>query len=225
MKTMKTFVLKPLGYLLPVAIVSIWILGLVHGKKRHEVDPLEFDGFYMCFYYGVEKFWHPIDYKALNDNVTIGASLLLYKIESKSPKEELEFVEAKEDYKKRLKKLSEKELLYVKEGVRTYLEFYASSQDDVFEALHEFKTTKNFVLSVSANTSKLAEKCKTYGLERATTMREEKAKAISDYMEEKLNGSSSDLTDDFELIIKDKVNQIKRSYTELFPRTLGNHTN
>ncbi|MEO7310717.1 MAG: hypothetical protein ABIX01_09975 [Chitinophagaceae bacterium] len=189
MTKLKNILGNILPILIPVLLIGLWILGAVHGKKKHNVDPFSAN-FFVCWYYGLETFWHKLDYKELNDDIKVAAYLIMQKPTGIDAKEQLDFNETKKGLKEVLEKLDSKETDYVKSGVNTFVEFMSSIQDDIINALLNYKTAKIFDISVSDKTKSLSKKCASFGLEKEMKEMETELEKIKNTFNEKLEGNS-----------------------------------
>lgn len=218
---LKNILANILPILIPVLLIGLWILGAVHGKKKHNVDPFS-SNFFVCWYYGFETFWHKTDYKELNDDIKVAAYLIMQKPTGIDAKEQLDFNETKKELKKVLEKLDNKETDYVKSGVNTFVEFMASFQDDMINALLNFKTTKVFDISVSEKTKSLSKKCSSFGLDKEMKDMETELEKMKSTFKEKQENNSQPFDESLidEKKLKDeavqKTNAINLTVKEIF---------
>jgi hypothetical protein len=197
------------GYLIPILLVGLWIVGAFHGNKKHNVDPFS-SNFIVCWYYGLETMWHKTDYKELNDDIKVVAYLIMQKPRGIDAKEQLKFNENKKDLKKVLQKLNTKEMDYVKAGTIAYLDLLASFQDDLINALLDYKTSKILDYKFSYKTTKLSGKCNKYGLDKETNDLKVEMEKLKSSLKEKIEGGKEIFDESLidEKKIKDDATQL-----------------
>lgn len=161
---MKTIISKilPILYFVPIVFaILVWFNGAYHGSRRHEIKPLdEGIGFFQSFYYGLESFWHPLDYNDLKDNIKLGVFLISEEIEPNRVNNSYEYIRAKKAFRKYLKVLNEEETVYLKKGVNSYIVYFKSITEDMFAKPNlDFRAEKQ-----SVKTKIAKEDCFKYGL-------------------------------------------------------------
>ena len=176
------------AYILPIAFIALWINGCNHGQKKHNIDPWS-SNFFVCWYYGAEKFWHKTDYTELNDNVRVAIYLLMANIQTIDPKEQLEFNQAKKDFKKVLANCDSKEIEYIKDGTKTYLAFKNDFENQCFQAFVNYPKTQRFDLKQSDSSILLTKKLSTFGLEKEMKELTDGIENISTQIKEKLEAN------------------------------------
>lgn len=208
-------------FLIPALLIGLWILGAFHGKKKHNVDPFS-SNFFVCWYYGAETFWHKTDYTELNDNVRVAIYLLMANTQTIDPKEQLEFNQAKKDFKKVLENLDSKEISYIKKGTETYLAFKDDFENQCYNAFLDYQQTKNFNLKQSDKSIQLTKELSTYGLEKemkeVTDGIENVSKQIKEKIETNPNYVDEILLDKekLEANVKNGIEARKKIFQEIF---------
>lgn len=209
------------GYLIPILLIGLWIVGAFHGKKKHNVDPFSAN-FFVCWYYGLETMWHKTDYKELNDDIKVATFLIMQKPNGIDAKQQLEFNETKKDLKKVLAKLDTKEINYIKSGVDAFVKFMASFQNDMINGFLNYKTTKILDLNYSEQTRSLAKKCSSLGLDKEMKDMDIELEKIKSSLKEKLESNSQNFDESIldEKKLRDeagqKINVINTTVKEIF---------
>jgi hypothetical protein len=150
--------------IIPIALIALWINGCNHGIKKHDIDPWSAN-FFVCWYYGAEKFWHKTDTTELNENVKLAFYLLMADLKTVEPKKQIEFSDAKKSFKRILKTCEDNEIEYIKEGAKTLLDIKDKFETQVYLAIINYKRTKQFSLSQSDSITILTKKLSKYGLD------------------------------------------------------------
>jgi hypothetical protein len=149
------FFIKSIGGFL----IIIWLIGAYHGGGRHDVKPFDDGiGFAECFYYGLERFWHKMDYQELNDYVSMSSVLLLNSNVSTQSMSKIEIIQSKKALKKFLKYATSDEYDYVKKGAYYFMKYFDSNQSDFVKELKNGKpiTLRESVLTIK--TKKISSK-------------------------------------------------------------------
>jgi hypothetical protein len=213
-------ILSNVGWsLIPIVVIGFWILGALHGKKKHGIKPLS-DNFLVCWYYGIEQFWHKIDYDELRDEVKVAVFLLSSKPTGMDARGQIEFNESKREFRRSLSKLSKKELSYVKEGVEAFLNYMESFQKNIYESTIAFKTTHRFEYIESEESKLLLEKSADYGLSEQVDEIKNGIGVLVKRMKERLESGDIDENDLDAAKLKNEMNQqmqdVRRTYAEIF---------
>ncbi len=220
---MKKIIGDLVSWIIPSLLIGLFIVGAIHGKKKHNVDPFSAN-FFVCWYYGIETVWHKTDFKELNDDIKVVVFLIMTKPVNSDAKDQLEFNETKKDIKKVIEKLDSKELEYVKSGVTTFIDYTASFQQDMIDGMMQFKQTQKMNISLSKKTNSLAKKCTDFGLEKEMNELKSAIEKFSLSIKEKMenNPYSIDKTliqeDVMKAEMKMKSMDIKNTYMEIFDK-------
>lgn len=172
--------------IIPIALIALWINGCNHGTKKHDVDPWS-SNFFVCWYYGAEKFWHKTDTTELNDNIRVATYLLMWDPQTTDPKKQLDYNEAKKLFKKILASSEGDELKYIKEGAKTYLDFKNKFEEECYDAMLNCKLTKVFTIHQSDSSILLAKKLSKYGLDKEMKELSESMEKLNKAIQEKLD--------------------------------------
>jgi hypothetical protein len=137
-------------FLSVVFLVGIWLNGAYHGSRRHSVEPFDFGfGFLECFYFGVERFWHPINEGELNDYIKLSTSIIINSEPSLNTNQTLEIVKSKKTLSKYLSKSTKEEYSYIKDGTYSFLMYLKFRHKDL---LQELNSRKKISLKTSKTT-------------------------------------------------------------------------
>ena len=142
-----------------VFIVIIWLIGAYHGDGLHDVKPFDDGiGFAECFYFGLERFWHRMDYQELNDYVSMSSALVLNSNVSIQSMSKIEIIQSKKALKKFLKYATSEEYEYVKIGTDYFLKYFDSNQSDFVKELNSGKPITLRESDLTIKTKKLSSK-------------------------------------------------------------------
>ena len=162
---MKKIIANVFAWCIPIIFFGVFIIGAIHGYKKHNVQPFS-DSFYYSWYYGIETLWHKTDYKKLNDRVREAIYLTIAKPKSINPRELIDYNKTKEDFQTTIENLDKKEKEYINNGVSTFIDYMHSFQIDLLNTAIKFKETKIINMTQSEKTNTLSKKCLEYGLEK-----------------------------------------------------------
>lgn len=149
--------------IITVLVIAIWIVGAVHGTKKHNAKIFT-DDFLYCWYYGIEGFFHKSDYAELNDLVKSTSMFIVENNMSSDTESTLKNQTNKKLVIKSLSNLSNKEKLYVKNGVVIFKDWFANSCRDFANTINTFNNNPNLNVTFSPVTSSLYKKGEEYNL-------------------------------------------------------------
>lgn len=212
---------RVLTFIIPALIIGLWVLGAFHAKKKHNINPLSSD-FFVCWYYGLEIMWHQTDYKELNDEIKTAALLIMAEKNNVDPLAQPKINERIIKFKKSISKLDKKEFAYVKKGANTFVEYLASLQQDMINAVIDFKETREFTVSESDNSIRLSKECSSYGLEDQIQQLKDEMSEITKRFNEQIDNNSDEidesLIDEEKLKVEgtEKFKDIIKAFEEIF---------
>lgn len=149
--------------IITVLVISIWIIGAVHGTKKHNAKIFT-DDFLYCWYYGIESFFHKSDFGELNDLVKSTSMYIVENNMSSDAETSLKNQANKKILMNSLSNLNDKEKLYVRDGVVIFKDWFSNSCRDFANTINTFDSNPNLNVTFSTITTHLYKKGEEYKL-------------------------------------------------------------
>jgi hypothetical protein len=142
-------------------VITLWIIGFYHGSKRHEAKPFDDAlGFFQCFYFGAERFWHGVDPEELNETVKMGVYIVMDEDMKKTTSDRIGHYKVKKEFVKIIDSYTSEEFDYVNNGVEDFIEFLNLSFKETRLALSRGERKLIF----SSKHIRLKKNCRDHGL-------------------------------------------------------------
>ena len=199
-------ILQSLFFVVPALLVLIWVNGAYHGSRRHDIEPFNdnFD-FIKCFYYGVERFVHPLDKSELNDYVRLSSSIIINSETNLNTNENFEIVRSKKTLNNFFKRATKEEYNYIKNGVYYYVMYLNSRHKDILNEL----MSRNKIYLKTSNTSKY------YGKLSSKNGMNSEIKIIASYYKK--------IAKDYNQILHSRDKEIIRNRTIFIKKSFNNY--
>ncbi len=208
--------------IIPIFLMLLFIKGCTHAQKKHNVADVFSDNFFVCWYYGVESFWHSSDQTELNENVKAGIYILMKYPNGIDPTEQLEFNNNKSKFKDLLQKYDKQEIRYIANGTMAYLNFKNEFERESLNSILTAKEKGIFEFNLTPKMDSLLSILSKYGLDEELKDMVTEVKKISEACNRKLKEDPNFITEymkqtnDGKLFVDQYIGNRLKIYNELF---------